>query len=99
MEFTITSNQIIGFLSFIAAIWGFWKIIKEAKKPNDDLRKEVHRHTELLNSDNKRLQAVEDSNKMILQCLFVILNHDITGNGIDRMKESRDELEAFLVNK
>lgn len=68
-------------------------------KPNNDLKKEVQRHTDLLNNDNVRLQAVEESNKMILQCLLVILNHDITGNGIDKMKESRDELEAFLVNK
>lgn len=99
MEFTITSNQIMGFLGLITAIWGVWKIVKELKKPNDDLKKEVQRHTELLNSDNTRLRSVEESNKMILQCLFVILNHDITGNGIDNMKEARSELETFLANK
>lgn len=99
MVFTITSAQIIGFCSLVAALWGVWKIIKELKRPNNDLKKEVQRHTDLLNNDNVRLQAVEESNKMILQCLLVILNHDITGNGIDKMKESRDELEAFLVNK
>ena len=99
MEFTITSGQITGFLSLLALIWGAWKIIKEAKKPNDDLKSEVKRHTELLNNDNERLRSMEESNKMILQCLFVILNHDITGNGIERMKTARDELEEFLVNK
>lgn len=99
MEFTITSGQITGFLSLVALIWGFWKIIKEAKKPNDDLKKEVQHHTVLLNNDNERLRSMEESNKMILQCLLVILNHDITGNGIEKMKESRDELETYLVNK
>lgn len=30
---------------------------------------------------------------------FVLTNHDITGNGIDKMKSARDELQEFLINK
>ena len=99
MEFTITSNQIIGFCALVTALWGIWKIIKELKKPNDDLKKTVERHDRLLNSDDERLKAIEDSNKMMLQCLLVIINHNITGNGIDKMKETRDELQEFLIKK
>lgn len=99
MEFTITSGQILGFCTFVVAVYGFWKVIKELKKPNDDLKKEVARHSQLLNTDNERLKEIEDSNKMILQCLLVTINHDITGNGIDRMKEARDELQEYLINK
>jgi len=99
MEFTITSGQILWFCSFFCALYGFWKIVKELKKPNDDMKKEVAKHSELLNNDNERLKDIEESNKMILQCLLVTINHDITGNGIDRMKEARDELQEFLINK
>lgn len=99
MEFTISSGQIMWVCSFIVALYGVWKIIKELKKPNDDMRKEVERHSELLKTDNERLKEIEDSNKMILQCLLVTINHDITGNGIERMKEARDELQEFLINK
>lgn len=99
MEFTITSDQIMGFCSLVAGLFGVWKIVKELKKPNDDLKAEVERHKKLLESDNERLKDVEMSNKMILQCLLVIINHDITGNGIDKMKEARDELQEFLINK
>lgn len=99
MEFTITSNQILAFCALISALWGVWKIVKELKKPNDDLKEIVAKHEELLNNDNERLKDIEDSNKMMLQCLLVIINHDITGNGIDKLKETRDELQEFLVNK
>ena len=99
MEFTITSNQIMGFCSLVAGLWGVWKIVKEVKKPNEDLRKEVNKHTELLNSDNMRLKEVEDSNKMILQCLLVIINHDITNNGYEELDKVRDELQEYLINK
>lgn len=89
----------MGFFAFVAALWGFWKIVKEIKKPNDDLKTQVANHEELLKLDHDRLKDMETSNKMILQCLLVIINHDITGNCIDKMKEARDELQEYLINK
>ena len=99
MDFTITSNQILAFCALLTAIWGVWKIVKEMKKPNDDLKEKVSEHDMLLDNDDKRLASIEESNKMTLQCLLVIINHEITGNGIEKMKAARDELQEFLINK
>ena len=99
MNFTITSAQILAFCAFVTALWGVWKIVKEIKKPNDDLKNKVAQHDLLLDNDNKRLKDIEESNRMILQCLLVIINHDITGNGIEKMKSARDELQEYLINK
>ena len=99
MEFTITSSQILGFCGLITALWGIWKIVKEIKKPNEDLKAKVNKHDRLLDDDNERLKDAERSNKMILQCLLVIINHDLTGNGIEKMKDCRDELQEYLINK
>lgn len=99
MEFTITSTQILAFCAFVSAIYGVYKIIKELKKPSDDLKEEVDRHATLLDTDNKRLQEIESSNKMILQTLLAIINHDITGNGIDKMKKIRDDLQEYLIER
>ena len=99
VDFVITSEQILGFCALVTALWGIWKIIKELKKPNANVKETVAKHDILLDNDNKRLKAIEDSNKMILQSLLVIINHDITGNGIEKMKEAREELQEFLINK
>ena len=99
MDFTITSTQILGFCALLTAIWGVWKIVKEIKKPNDDLKEKVTEHDMLLDNDDKRLESIEESNKMTLQCLLVIINHEITGNGIEKMKAARDELQEYLINK
>ena len=99
MEFTITSEQILGFCALVTSLFGVWKIIKEIKKPNANLKETVTKHDMLLKTDNKRLKDIEDSNKMILQSLLVIINHDITGNGIEKMKAAREELQEFLINK
>lgn len=97
--FTVESEQIIYICGLIAALWGLWKIVKELKKPNDDLKAAVSKHTKLLDNDNNRLKEYEESNRMILQCLLVIINHEITGNGIGNLKHARDDLQEYLINK
>ena len=59
MNFVITSEQIVWCLTFIGLVWAAVKIIKELKKPSDDLKETVNRHSQLLNNDNERLKAVE----------------------------------------
>lgn len=97
--FTVESEQIIYICGLIAALWGLWKIVKELKKPNDDLKAAVSKHTKFLDNDNKKLKEYEESNRMILQCLLVIINHEITGNGIENLKHARDDLQEYLINK
>ena len=98
MGFTITSDQIMWFCTIVGGIWGIWKIIKELRKPSEGMKTAVQKHTELLDKDNKRMKQYEYTNQMILKCLLVIINHEITGNGIEKMKETRDKLQEFLVD-
>lgn len=99
MDFVITSDQLMWFCTLVAGLWGVWKIVKELKKPSDDMKTVVQKHTELLEKDNRRLKEYEESNQMVLKCLLVIINHEITGNGIEKMKETRDKLQEFLIDK
>lgn len=99
MEFTITSGQLLAICGLISALWGVYKILKEIVKPGADLRKKVNKHDVMLTEENEKLKELEASNKMILQSMFVIVNHEITGNGIEQMKKTRSDLEKFLVNK
>lgn len=99
MNLIITTDQIIWFCSFIGGLWALWKIVKEVRKPNEDLKAKIQKHDEILDNDNKRLNKCDESNQMILRSLLVIINHEITGNGIDKMKQTRDELQEYLINK
>lgn len=99
MEFTITSDQILGWCGFIGAVWAVVKIWKEIKKPTDDKNKMILEHEKKLKDDDERLKEIETTDKLILQSLLVIINHDITGNGIDQLKNARDEIQEYLINK
>lgn len=134
MEFTITSQQILWICGFIASVWGVVKIIKETikefKKPSDDLKETVNRHSQLLNNDNERLKAIEvfvklqgEVNKKIdehtqtlaehnekleadkqrgnlmLKANIAILDGLLSEGDKENLKETRKEIQEYLVDK
>lgn len=56
---TIDLEYVLWLLGFIASAWGVVKIIKEVKKPNDDLKETVRKHEEWLVRDNDRIKSIE----------------------------------------
>ena len=99
MEFTITSDQILGWCGFFASVFAVYKIWKEIKKPTEDKNKMILEHEKKLKDDDERLKEIEATDKLILQSLLVIINHDITGNGIQQLKDVRDDIQDYLINK
>lgn len=97
MNFTITSHQIVWICGFIASIWGVVKIIKELKKPSDDLKAKVQRHDELLHKDNERLNSLEKItlnqegiNKKLEEHTRILSDHD------DRLEEDKKRGDLML---
>lgn len=97
MDFTITSQQIVWICGFIASIWGVVKIIKELKKPSDDLKETVKRHTELLHRDNERLNSLEKItlnqegiNRKLEEHTRILSDHD------DRLEEDKKRGDLML---
>ncbi len=94
MDFVITSQQIVWICGFIASVWGVVKIVKELKKPSDDLKLMVKRHDELLHKDNERLNSLEKItlnqdgiNRKLEEHTRILNEHD---NRLDDDKERSD---------
>ncbi len=99
MEFVISSQQIIGLCAMITSIWAVRKIVKEINEPNDELKKIVKRHSEALDRDNQRLNKTDEDMKMILEVLYVTLEHQITGNHNNDMEATRKKLNEYLIHR
>ena len=72
-----------------------WKVVKpmvEIAKKFDAMDKA---HTEY----SARLDKLEDMQKVQSRCLAAILDHMITGNGIDHMKDIKDDLLTSIIDK
>ena len=96
-EITIALSDLLWIAGFITAIAGAWKVLKDNPIAKHETRlEELETASE---STTEMLEKQAETNKMILNSLMVIIEHDITGNGIENMKKIRDEMHDFLIKK
>lgn len=127
---TIDLEYVLWLLGFIASAWGVVKIIKELKKPNDDLKQTVRKHEEWLARDNERIKSIESlvitqegikkelnehtrmlgeheerleedkqRGNLTLKANIAIINNMLSENDKDKLQETRDEIQDFLLDK
>ena len=127
---TIDLEYVLWLFGFIASAWGVVKIIKEVKKPNDDLKEPVRKHEEWLVRDNDRIKSIESlvitqegikkelnehsrrlgeheerleedkqRGNLTLKANIAIINNMLSENDKDKLQETRDEIQNFLLDK
>lgn len=113
-QIAITPMQLIeGFLALCgaivavsAAIGVVVSAVKKAKSPNqkqnerlDTLEHRVDKHDEFLGNDKKRLDKIDEGNRVTQHALLALLKHGIDGNDIDSMRKAKSDLEIYLIEK
>lgn len=127
---TIDLEYVLWLTGFIASAWGVVKIIKELKKPSDDLKETVRKHEEWLARDNERIKSIESlvitqegikkelnehsrrlgeheerleedkqRGNLTLKANIAIINNMLSENDKDKLQETRDEIQDFLLDK
>lgn len=102
----IKMSDLAYLLGFIISVWAVIKIWKEIKKPDIDTRNRVDKHAAYLENDKKLIQQLQNdqkelemTNKMICKCLLAMMDHEIDGNSVEKLKQTRDDLREFIVDK
>ena len=98
-NFAITLNDFLYICGIIATVWGAYKIIKEVKKPGDDLKETVKKHEEYLKKDRNEIEQIKEGNKVICKSIMTMINHELSGNDVSNMRKMRDELNEYLIDK
>ena len=90
MNASIDLTTLFWICSGIAGIYAVWKIVKGPFVKLDD-------HERRITSVEKTLIERKDTDTLILKSLNAITNHMIDGNGIEKLKASRDELQRGII--
>lgn len=94
-------------ISCIAAAVG-WVIkgINAAKRPRAEIEKRIElcekaieEHNRFFLNDKRRLESIEDGNRVTQKAILALLSHGIDGNDVDAMRSARDELQDYLVGR
>ena len=111
---SFTPVQLIGWLLVLAAaistiagavVW-IIKGVKRVQAPNErqnerltDLERRVARHDEILDSDNRRIELIEDGMRVTQQALLALLDHGLSGNNSNQMETAKRALERYLIER
>ena len=90
MNASIDLTTLFWICSGIAGMYAVWKIVKGPFVKLDD-------HERRITSVEKSLIERKDTDTLILKSLNAITNHMIDGNGIEKLKASRDELQRGII--
>lgn len=74
------------------------KAIREMTQPFRDLVKRVEQLEKYSNNDFERFKQQDEKFRLVLKCEMQIMQHMIDGNHIHKMKETKEEVEDYLVN-
>lgn len=91
MNASIDLTTLFWICSGIAGIYAVWKIVKGPFVKLDE-------HERRITSVEKTLIERKDTDTLILKSLNAITNHMIDGNGIEKLKASRDELQRGIID-
>lgn len=105
-DLEIAYKVLLGVFAFIVAAGGASSVIVRWGKPYRNLKADVaNLKTELAtlkghqNTDHKELQKIELGTEKICKCVLAITDHELTGNSINKLREAKDEMQDFLIQK
>ena len=90
---------LVALLGFIVLLGNFIKTVKTWKQPHDDLEKWRSDVDTKLTNDNKRLDVLEEGNRVVCRGILAMLSHEINGNSNDKLVASQKEIEDYLIEK
>ncbi len=91
-------QELLSICGAISIVGGAGAIVVKLVAPAFRLSKRVDQLETYNDKDYKRLQSLEEMQKQQSKCLAAMLNHQITGNGIENMKKIRDELLESIID-
>lgn len=99
-----TWGTIAAVLGAIVLIGNAVAVFKGWLKPAKDFKIEVEEHAARIASLEKHadddlhaLQHLQEMNRLQMRAMLNLINHQIDGNGIESMKETRDDIQELLI--
>ena len=96
---TMSVEFILSICGGISIIGGALAIVWKVIKPMITIVKKFEQMDQAYKDYSERLDTLEAMQKVQSRCLAAILDHMITGNGIEHMKDIKEDLLTSIIDK
>ena len=98
-DLQMTSTVLCWILGVIIAVGGAATVIAKMFSPFRQVQAKLKQHDELLDSDKLKLDDHEEAMKLVLRAQMTLIDHELTGNSVDRLREVKNDINAYLINR
>lgn len=106
----LVCGLVLGLATVINTLGSAFEKVAKARKalraPNDEqdrriaiMEKDIENIKTFLDSDKKRLEALEKGTGVWMRGMLALLGHGLDGNNQKEMESARKELEEYLINR
>lgn len=90
-------GAIVLFGNAISVLWKWLNPAITMKQKVETIEKEIVDIQKHEKTDLEAIEHLQEMNKLQCQAMLCIINHMIDGNGIQKMKETREEIQDLLI--
>ena len=90
---TFNIHDLMILLGMIASIWAVYKIIMEVSEPRKALEEKVATLERWHKEDHQRIKDNSELQTYIFKCVYQLIRHEATGNGIEDFVELLKDLD------
>lgn len=105
-DFVTAVQVLLACMGGLTVIAGGVKVIVGVLSPFKEIQKKLKQHDEYFKNDLERITALEkkaensnNDTNMLYKTLLAMTDHMITGNGVDKLEETREELRDYLARR
>lgn len=101
-EMVSTALEIFGLVAIVAAgVKGILYLMtpyRETRQKIEEHEKRLDEHDQYLKSDKEKLESLTKLSKDSLKLQLALINHTIDGNGIEKMKQVREDIQNEIFD-
>ena len=72
---------------------------KVDKTEFDALKTKLEQLEKYQDIDHDRLKDLERGNEEICKCILALTDHELTGNGFDKLQKAKEEMQNYLIER
>lgn len=97
-DLAITMQTLLSIFGAISIVVAGTASIAKIFSPFKELKKKVDEHDAIIKEMSESVQKQSNMQREVCKSLIVIMNHEITGNSVDKLKERQEDLQKFLID-
>lgn len=83
----------------VTTVWGAVKVFKDVRKPAKERNDRLEDYEDRLIDAEEALDELSYATPIILKALTLIIEHMVTGDGVDELKKCQDDISIYLINQ